>query len=194
MCLISQNLASELGLRSIFGTRKKISLANRKSVKSPGMVKVPWTFAGESDTYTLNCWILPHCVHDIILGRDFLNATQTLTTFKWRITSEVVQSTGEPPSETHTGSDVMLVSRAYAENLGAKIDDDPAGFLQIEFADGTTAWTTGVVRNVPWRIGTTEVYCDFYVLDDLCVDVVLSNHYLFEFNMFTECDHFFHEV
>jgi hypothetical protein len=39
----------------------------------------------------------------------------------------------------------MLVSRAYAENLGAKIDDDPAGFLQIEFAGGTTAWTAGVV-------------------------------------------------
>jgi hypothetical protein len=94
MCLISQNLASELSLRPILGTKKKISLANRRSVKSPGMVKVPWTFAGESDTNTLNCWILPHCVHDIILGRDFLNATQTLTTFKWRITSEVVHRPG----------------------------------------------------------------------------------------------------
>jgi hypothetical protein len=215
MCLISQNLASELGLRPILGTRKKIRLANKKSIKSPGMVKVPWSFAGESDIYTLNCWVLPHCVHDIILGRGFLNATQTLTTFKSRIESEVVcrptslrlQLVGGLGQQMQgyfndqlttafpdTGSDVMLVSRAYARSLGVKIDDDPAGFLQIEFADGTTAWTSGVVRDVSWRIGMTEVSCDFYVLDDLCVDVVLSNDYLFEFNVFTECNHFFLDV
>jgi hypothetical protein len=93
-----------------------------------------------------------------------------------------------------TGSDVMLVSRAYAKSLGVMIDDNPAGFLQIEFSDGTTAWTSGVVRDVSWRLGMTEVYCDFYVLDDLCVDVVLSNDYLFEFNVFTEYNHLFLEV
>ncbi|KAL3452036.1 hypothetical protein BJX65DRAFT_303750 [Aspergillus insuetus] len=179
------------------------------------MIKVPWSFAGESDTYILNCWILLHCVHDIILGRGFLNATQTLTTFKSRIKSEVVrrprslrlQLVGGQGQQMQgyfndqlttafpdTGSDIMLVSRAYAKKLGAKIDYDPAGFIQIELADGTTAWTSGVVRDVSWRLGMMEVYCNFYVLDDLCVDVVLSNDYLFEFNVFTECNHLFLEV
>ncbi|KAL3459156.1 hypothetical protein BJX64DRAFT_265370 [Aspergillus heterothallicus] len=211
-CLISKSLASELGLSAFPGTRKKIRLANRKPVQSPGLVMVPWKFAGESETFILKCWILPHCVHDVILGSAFLNATQTLTVFKSRIKSEFIerkrslrlQLVGGESQQLwgyfngelitafpDTGSDVMLVSRAYAKKLGIDIDEDPANCLQIQFADGTTAWTSGIVRDVSWRVGKTEVYCDFYVLNGLCVDIVLSNDYLFEFNIFSECSGFF---
>ncbi|KAL2853299.1 hypothetical protein BJY01DRAFT_244265 [Aspergillus pseudoustus] len=208
MCLTSKRLASELGLSPIPGTRKKIRLANRKVVQSPGMVKVPWRFSGESETFTLKCWILPRCVHDIILGSSFLNSTETLTSFKSRIQSEFIPQTRNlrlqllggksqqmcgylngqlTTAFPDTGSDVMLVSMAYAKEVRVQIDEDPTNCVQIEFAVETTDWTSGIIRDLSWRIGTTEVYCEFFVLDDLCVYVVLRNDYLFEFNVFSEC-------
>lgn len=36
--------------------------------------------------------------------------------------------------------------------------------------------------------------CDFYVLDDLCVDVVLSNEYLFYINIFSKHEDWFIDV
>jgi hypothetical protein len=37
------------------------------------------------------------------------------------------------------------------------------------------------------------VYCDFHVLDDLCVDVVLSNNYIFDKDIFLKCSEFVSE-
>ncbi|KAJ5524058.1 hypothetical protein N7494_010708 [Penicillium frequentans] len=57
--------------------------------------------------------------------------------------------------------------------------------------DGSTAWTSGVVQDVPWSVGRNEIRCDFHVLDILCADVILSNNYLFDVNTFSEfTDHF----
>lgn len=85
-----------------------------------------------------------------------------------------------------TGSDVMLVSRDYAQKVGLNVDHGSENWLEVEFADGSTAWTSGVARNVSWAVGSKMVRCDFHVLDDLCVDVVLSNDYLFETRVFSE--------
>ncbi|KAJ5992080.1 hypothetical protein N7451_007804 [Penicillium sp. IBT 35674x] len=85
----------------------------------------------------------------------------------------------------------MLISRKYARHLGLEINRDLQNRLEVEMGDGSTARTSGVVRNVPWSVGGKEIHCDFYVLDSLCVDVVLSNNYLFEFEAFSEFpDHF----
>jgi len=83
-CFISPRLASDLGLYPADGTQKRIVLANKKHVESPGMVKVPWRFVEERRSHTLDCWILPGCVHDLVLGCPFLVATQTLTRFTRR--------------------------------------------------------------------------------------------------------------
>lgn len=58
MCLISPDTASNLGLVVTPGTARNIQLANNKPVQSPGMVRVPWTFSGESTTHMLECWVL----------------------------------------------------------------------------------------------------------------------------------------
>ncbi|KAI0543700.1 hypothetical protein F4679DRAFT_90375 [Xylaria curta] len=207
MCFISPNLASRLSLCPTTGEQKRIFLANKKSIQSPGMVKVPWRFNGEQKAHILDCWILPGCVHDLVLGNYFLRVTQTLTTFRHRIKSKLVELPrrlrlrllGEENQRlwgtldghhtaalADTGSDVMLVSSTYAQKIGLTVDRDFENWLEIEFADGTTAWTSGVVRNVPWNVGGKTVRCDFHVLDDLCVDVILSKNYLFELNVFSE--------
>ncbi|GAM43638.1 hypothetical protein TCE0_060f18606 [Talaromyces pinophilus] len=213
MCFISKPFASSFGLTPVTGTQKRIFLANKKSVLSPGMVEMPWKFMGERKTHTLNCWILPGCIYDLVLGSDFLRATKTLTKYARRIKSKLVSLPKRLQlhllgKESHrlmgyldgyltaafpdTGSDVMLISKDYVKRLGLAIDRDFENWLEIELGDGTTAWTEGIVRNVSWNVGGNSIFCDFHVLDDLCVDVVLSNNYLFELNVFSECSkHFF---
>lgn len=80
----------------------------------------------------------------------------------------------------------MLISREYAEKLGLGIDTNVNNRTEVELGDGTIVWTSGIVRDVEWDVGGMAVRCDFHVLDNLCVDVVLSNNYLFEFNIFSE--------
>jgi hypothetical protein len=84
------------------------------------------------------------------------------------------------------GSDVMLISSTYAWQIGLTIDRDFGNWLKVEFANRTTAGTSGIVRDVSWNVGWKTVRCDFHVLDDLCVDVILSKNYLFDLNVFLE--------
>lgn len=206
-CLISPGMASSLDLDVVPGTARTIHLANKKPVRSPGMVPVAWTFSGETTAHIWECWVLPGCLHPLVLGRKFLRDTQTLTKCISRIKSRLVSLpkrlglrllgaekqrlwgyldgnlTAALPD---TGSDVMLVSSDYARKIGLNVDRGRSNWLEVEFADGSTAWTSGVARNVPWSVGGKMVHCDFHVLDNLCVDVVLSNDYLFETRVFSE--------
>ncbi|KAB5542729.1 hypothetical protein GE09DRAFT_1225644 [Coniochaeta sp. 2T2.1] len=209
MCLVSPSIVSELGLSIVPGTERAMLLPNGKSVESPGMVRLSWTFSVELAEHTLDCWVLPGCKHNLVLGNRFLRETQTLTKFAPRIKSRLV----DPPrgclrsrglleggnqrlrgylnghitaALPDTGSDVMLVSREYARVAGLAVDVDPRTRLAVEFADGSTSWTGGVARRVPWTVGRETVRCDFHVLDDLCVDAVLSGDYLIEARAFLE--------
>ncbi|KAL2837485.1 hypothetical protein BJY01DRAFT_251444 [Aspergillus pseudoustus] len=93
ICFISPELACRLDLAPAARTQRKIQLANRKHVQSPGMANVPCRFASEQEkTHVLGCWILPGCVHDLILGNQSLKITQTLTKFKSRIKSKLVDA------------------------------------------------------------------------------------------------------
>lgn len=208
MCFISPSMASGLGLEIIPGTGRTVQLANKKQIQSPGMMQVPWVFSERTaHTYFLECWVLPHCVHSLVLGNKFLKATQTLTKFMSRIKSRLVdlprrlrlELIGEEKQRLwghldghltaalpDTGSDLMLISRGYAQTVGLSIGHSPDNRLEVELADGTTAWTSGVARGVPWSVGGKSVRCDFHVLDDMCVDVVLSNDYLFKMRVFSK--------
>lgn len=207
MCLVSPSIVSALGLAVTPGTARTIRLANKKTVRSPGMVQALWTFTGEHIPHMLECWILPGCVHPLILGNKFLRTTQTLTKFASRIKSKLVawpkrlrlRLLGE---EKHrlwgyldghltaalpdTGSDVMLVSHDYAQKIGLTIDRNFENWLEIELGDGSTTWTSGIARDVLWNVGGKVIQSDFHVLDDLCVEVVLSGDYLFEMRVFSD--------
>ncbi|PON24232.1 hypothetical protein TGAM01_v206920 [Trichoderma gamsii] len=213
-CFISPDLASRFGLRPIPGTQKRVTLANKKAVKSPGMVKVPWKFTKERNTHTINCWILPGCMRHLVLGNPFLQATQTLTKFRDRIKSKLLATPtffslsvlGDEKQRLRgylngqlaaalpdTGSDAMLINGAYARKIGLSIDSNVENQVKVRLADGSTTMTSGIVRDVDWKVGSTTVRCSFYVLENMCVDVILSNNYLFEMDIFSqEKEHFFH--
>jgi hypothetical protein len=66
--------------------------------------------------------------------------------------------------------------------------------LELEYADGSIAKTSGVARRMSWTLGSTTIQCDFYVLDGLSVDVVLRSDYLFEMDVFSEYENNFLDV
>ncbi|KAL4948177.1 hypothetical protein BDW69DRAFT_189509 [Aspergillus filifer] len=180
-----------------------------KKIQSPGMVHVPWRFADERGTHSVPCWVLPKSTQQLILGNPFLSVTKTLTEFSSRIKHELVtlprklrlQLLGEKSQRLwgylertgtvalpDTGSDVMFISKSYADKFGLTIDEAHEHLLEVEFADGGTGWTREVVRDAEWTVGNKATHTDFYVLDNLCVDVILSNDYLFENNIFADCE------
>ncbi|KAL6787141.1 hypothetical protein J3E68DRAFT_418832 [Trichoderma sp. SZMC 28012] len=179
------------------------------------MVTVPWKFSKEQITHTINCWILPGCISDLVLGNDFLKKTNALKRVCHRIKSKLFgvskrlllsylgnekqrlrgyldgYSTAALPD---TGSDAMLINGAYARKLGLDVDHNIGDRGTIRLADGSTALIDGIVRDVEWRVGSTIVQCNFYVLESLCVDVILSKNYLFDKNIFSEQEEHFFDI
>lgn len=212
-CFISPHLTSRLGLHPTPGPQKRIKLANKKTVQSSGMVVVPWRFRKEGTTHMICCWVLPGCGSDLVLGNHFLRATNALKKVCHRIKSKFLEVPkrlslsylGNKKQRLRgylnghliaalpdTGSDAMLINGAYARKIGLDIDSDIRNRGTIRLADGSTAIISGIVRDAEWRVGSTAVQCNFYVLENLCVNVILSNKYLFEMNIFTEQEeHFF---
>lgn len=174
------------------------------------MVSVHLGFLGEAVKFTLSCAIIPGRVHSLMLGSKFLRETETLTS---NFSRRVRQTLRDLPrhlglklvgSDRHrlwgslngaftagvpdTGSDVMVVSGDYARRHKLKVERGLENRLELEFADGSTSFTNGLVRDAEWIFGESEerVICDFYVLEQLPVDVVLSNAFVFDLKVFTE--------
>ncbi|KAF4784285.1 hypothetical protein HER10_EVM0006429 [Colletotrichum scovillei] len=208
--IISARLAQKLRLEPQSQTERLIQLPTGGQVESPGRLEVPFTFGEEDKVTNLECFILPHSTHDLILSGPFLRATETLTKYRNRIVTDfrhkksrriglrLLGSTrrclqvlidGQPVEALpDTGSDVMVMSYAYALSRGFNIDEDFQHFHVVELADGSESFTCGLVRGVEWTFVASRqrVKCDFYVLQDLCTDVVLSNDFLFGLDVFSK--------
>ncbi len=199
-----------------------IQLASGKTVKPNATASVPWRFEGDPRIYRLACYVLPKCAHDVILGDGFLRATETLTRFTTRITVTLralgrslmglnymgAHGSDETKAKRRLwgyldgegvaaladlGSDIMVVSGAYARRRGFQVCREKAGRVQLEFADGSTAWTDGIVGGLEWDFGGMgeKVASDFYVLEDLPVDVALSGDFVFHHDVFGKHDESF---
>ena len=206
--VISQRFARQHNLSIQHSPRHEFQLPSGKVSRSLGTVCLPWQFAGESNLTDLPFSVLPKCIHDVILGGQFLKFTKTLTTFTNRIKTELLPS---PPrlgvtfmgsersrvlgsldgqlatAVPDTGSDVMMFSTAYALRRGFKILDQEDVRAELEFVDGSRAFTRGIVKDVGWSFGDSHTFHqrDFHVLDDLPVDIVLNNDLLFDVGAFS---------
>ncbi|KAF5673452.1 hypothetical protein FHETE_3366 [Fusarium heterosporum] len=210
---VSAQFVEKLGLIPDDRTTNRIQLPGGKQVLSPSTVKIPFSFRGEREEYMLDCWVIPGCTRDLILSGPFLRTTKTLTTFKNRIKMSLRRSLrtrlhcnllGDERQRLwgslngrsalalpDTGSDVMLISAEWATGNMLEIDHGPEHRLELELADGSRVSTSGIVHNAMWTFGDSaqDVCCDFYVLDDLCVDVVFSNDFIFELDVFSRFNH-----
>ncbi|KAI0102157.1 T-complex protein 11-domain-containing protein [Nemania sp. FL0031] len=213
-CFISPELAIMLGLAPQPGSERSVKLANGKEIISPGSVDIQWNFLNEKEMIHMTCWILPGCTHQIILGSKFLEETKSLTTRRHRIQRKYVsipksisvKLLGEGKQRLwgylndnfvaalpDTGSDVMIISLEYARRLGLKIYSGPGGIVEVEFVDGSTSLTSGIVRDVAWSSGCHSIRCDFLVLDNISVDVILAKDYLFDMDIFSNCTNYLTE-
>ncbi|KAG4255758.1 hypothetical protein FPRO03_04706 [Fusarium proliferatum] len=206
---IAQQLVDKLGLVPKARTEEDFRLPTGATIESCGRVDVPFRFLGESELHLLDCCILPKCTQDLILCQTFLKATGTLTKFTRRITKSLRKSAprfkfnlieddtcclqgsfdGTPSNAlADTGCDAMLISADFARRQSLEIDKGFEHRHIVEYADGSLDNTTGIVRDSTWQFRSSwdKIPCDFYVLDDLKADIVLSSHFIFEHEIFSQ--------
>ncbi|KAG4267393.1 hypothetical protein FPRO04_12953 [Fusarium proliferatum] len=206
---VSQQLVESLGLVPKDRTKEIFRLPSGAAIRSCGTVDVPFTFFGESEHHLLDCCILPKCTQDLILCQTFLKATGTLTKFAHRITKSLRKSVPRfrfnlieddtcclegsfdaIPSIAlaDTGCDAMLISADFARRHSLEVDKGVEHRHLVEYADGSLNTTTGIIRDSTWqfRSSRSKIPCDFYVLDDLKADIVLSSHFIFQHEIFSQ--------
>jgi hypothetical protein len=85
-----------------------------------------------------------------------------------------------------TGADVSVMSLSFAKEHGFVVDTDTEHRISLQFADGSTATTIGMVRGMDWSFGSSEVqhHIDVYVLEELQTDLILDNTFLYDTNAF----------
>jgi hypothetical protein len=82
----------------------------------------------------------------------------------------------------------MAISAEYANRRGFQVDKSPGNRAQLELADGSIILTEGIVHGLGWEfgVGGTKTSIDFHVIEGLPVHLVLSNDFMFEWNIYSE--------
>jgi hypothetical protein len=194
-----------------------MKIPNGRTVRTLGEIELPFRFEGESEAHVRRFAVLPSCVHDVVLGKTFLRLTRTFTRFKKRLREKLVKCLGNlrmhlmgdsdeqvlgqmngylTSACPDTGSDIMAMSSHFAKQRGYHIDDSQANKIQVQFADGSFGRTKGKISKLTWKFGygmgpVDSFEIDFYVLDELPCDVILSNEFLFDNNVFERFEKYF---
>ena len=177
---------------------------------SLGTVSILWAFAEDrKKTFSILCHVIPRCTYDLILGNEFLRATNTLIKFRHRLTKclfsvihnvphfgflgETYQRLQGTLADEHsvlaipdTGADKNIMSLQYAVDHGFELmtGKNHCGYLQ--FADGSYDKTVGQIKTY-WTFASGErVPVTFEVLEYCCSDVVIGEEILTEHNVFVE--------
>jgi hypothetical protein len=195
----------DLGLSINFAGRKSVKTSVGTIIKVIGTVKLPFSFEGETKRYRLEFNIIHKAVRDVILGSPFLNLTQTFTRHIHRLKQKFRevhlprmcflgshQYVSGRVNGTYveavpdTGADVPLMSKSFAKDHGLVVHTNPEHQVLLEFADGSTATTIGLVKDVEWRFWTSKepYHLDVYVIEELQTNFILDNTFLYNTNAF----------
>jgi hypothetical protein len=216
--IISHNFVQRYRFPLNPASTAKVKLANGRFLHTLGTVSLPFKFANEAKVYHRVFTVLPNCVQDVLLGQSFLKATKTLTKFTYRLKKTIMKVPsrltrlfliGSPDHRVQrrvnghtvqalpdTGSDVMIMSKKYADACGFHIETGSSSREWLELADHSEVCTYGTVIDATWSFGgygcDEESYrCDFHVLENLSCDVILSNGFLFETGAFSAYEQYF---
>lgn len=214
---ISERYARRHGFPIDGNAKSHVTVGSGARVGIIGTTTLPFHFAKETKTHLLIFNVLRKSLHDVILGSPFLRMTETLTRFTARIGRKVRDSVSDNfyrlcllgsnmyvrglvngmtvSAVPDTGAEVSVMSASFARENGFLIDSEEWHRVPFGFADGSTAEALGVIREATWNYGRdNEAHLtDFYVLEDLPVDVVLGNDFLWQTNAFVEHeDDFWH--
>lgn len=215
--VISESLAKRLKLKvhKAGGEAHQFMNAVGKRMTAIGYAQVPCTFQDQSQqSVTSRFWVFPKLIVPLVVGRNFLESTETLTRFKHRLQNLVI-SAGISLRVLHmelprwrlnctidslptlanpdSGSDLDLMSLSFVQQNGFNMKQVQRGKGYIQFADGTIQRLKGVV-SVPFSIGhgrDGHHNHEFYVLDGLTSEVLLGNNTLTELDAFDTYGHEF---
>ena len=218
---ISSTFAKGIGLYIETSASSPVSfqLANGRSIKSSGIALATCSFGKdlnkESETSILFN-VFSKLAVPVVIGRAFLQATETLTKHSDRLDISIHRSPLVLPRILHlnrpqqrlrcylnvnlayanadTGAEMNLVSPGFAAQRGFQIEEPDAEHQEVVLADGSRAPISGQFRA---RFDTfdrpsREVLRPrahekyFYILDGLTTDVLLCEDLLFEISAFSD--------
>ena len=208
---MDRDLASKLNLRlrNEKGHCKRFSMGNGKIVKALGRVKAVCAFAKEAQT-KMKCWfyVFDELASPLIMGSQFLEKTKTLSNCVHRL-EDCISNPGILPmvnligSTQHakrrfpahidhrltlinadTGSDLDLMSSAYARAHGYRLDRRRRCRKRVRFADNTMAETIGQVQATLTLEDGSMYPKMFDVLPNLTSEVLLGQFTLEEISAF----------
>jgi len=166
--VICSDLAQELGFDIRVVANMDLQLPNGKSVRSYGVATASWRFAKSAAdcSQMLECTfrVVRKVASPLILCRDFLKQTQTMTLHRDRLLKRAcpnmqfpsVRALGDVQERFHcsldgenvqaladSGSDVDLISLKYATKRGFRVEP---GKSWLMFADRSVVRTRGTFR------------------------------------------------
>lgn len=212
--IMCEALARELHLRVSKSTTEDIRFVNAvgEPVKQIGHTTIRCTVGGTGPPHTMvaRFWVVAKLVERLVVGREFLESTETLTKFRHRLQKVVVDKisgsrvlhSGQPRwrincvvngermlANPDTGSDLDLMSLSYVQRCGLRLHRPELDCQHVEFADSSQKNLSGFVL-VPFCFGSShasgadQVLRRFYVLNGLTCDVLIGNNTLEEFDAF----------
>lgn len=218
--IASEDVASSLKLTINTADAREFGLPNGGRGSFLGTIEVSWSFSGEEHRpWTRVFHILKNCVHPVMLGRDFLKETQTLSKNVHRIQEKFLKCLNLPrkllfvdtPAERATSrerilglinghpiggladtcSDLTIIKRCTAEQLGLTILEGEEHTTEVQFVDGSTAHTTGIIRDARWCFSATLAdddmhTVDLHVMDDIPCAFILNTWLLWDNRAFVE--------
>jgi hypothetical protein len=218
--IISESLAKTLGIAINTDESKQRTFmeACGRPFQSLGEAMVSVSFPGEcANAFDCRFSVVKTCTAPLLMGDSFLRATETLTKFRHRLRRIVTSSmkkywrlcyAGVPrrrlscfvdsnsvQANADTGSDVDLVSRAYAFQRGWKIKKLRRGKGFVQLANKTLVKVSGYVKlRLSIDKSSKPKRKIFYVLDGLICDVLLGDATLEEFDVFNQYESSFVDV
>jgi hypothetical protein len=197
----------------------EVTIGSGKKVVTTGVAKTSFRFKDEAEEYTLIFHILPSCIHNVILGKGFLKATNTFSNLankarriKERILDGITHRhllylgdsaprfggliNGAPEEAlADSGAKVLVMDEDYAMSIGLSVEKGRKHRTRLKFADNSTAYTSGTTYGVEWEFGhgggaSDRFLLDFHVLKNAPANVILSDEFLFGTDAFIEYECF----
>ncbi|KAI9904946.1 hypothetical protein N3K66_001475 [Trichothecium roseum] len=220
--IISEQFATANRLRIDTLGRIDFKLPNGAKRTFVGTVTAPWVFSGEKEAHKRVFHVLKDCIHQVVLGADFLDTTRTFSTFAHRIKEVIsrnlpsttprrvlyIDQLGASASSKarllslcnghpvfglpDTCSDISIINhhtaRELCQKLGLSILTDHS--IEVQFIDGSTAHTSGLIKDVEWCFGVTldnedTRRIDLHVMDGIPCTVILDKWLLWENKVFS---------
>ena len=212
---IKEEYAARLGLLPINrSVGRKVTVGGGKEVTTVGTATAPFRFKGEYGVHDLKFYLLPNCIHDVILGKSFLKFTETfsiLSNFYRRVKERVVRGisqfhllylgasspmfegsiNGQPQTGlADSGAKVLVMDEAYAQSIDVPVHIGHEHRTRLKFADNSIADTSGMAYDVEWRFGrdgefTSPYRLNFHILENAPANVVLCDTFLFDNEAFS---------